>query len=166
MNTNKLIEENLFLAKKIASDKKKSLPNFIDFEDLQSAAYLGLVEAANRFDASRGIAFSTFAYPRIFGAILDYLRQNYKSEKTNVSDVDCVKAQKEDGNDLFDHIFKDFNKYDQDILRSYFIAGSTMKEIGVQYGLTESRISQLISRNKNRIRDKWEYQDFSLFLGA
>jgi hypothetical protein len=55
MNINKLIEENLFLAKKIASDRKKSVPKFVDFEELQSAAYLGLVEAANRFDENRGI---------------------------------------------------------------------------------------------------------------
>jgi RNA polymerase sigma factor (sigma-70 family) len=167
MNINKLIEENLFLAKKIASDRKKSVPKFVDFEELQSAAYLGLVEAANRFDENRGIAFSTFAYPRIFGAVLDYLRQNCKFEKTT-SETEMVQAKSKnvDENDLFEHIFKEFNKYDRDILRSYYIVGNSMKEIGQEYGLSESRISQLISKNKNKILNKWKYEDFAFYLGA
>jgi len=170
MNTNKLIEENLLLAKKIAFDKKKSLPNFVDLDDLQSAAYLGLVEAANRFDETRGIAFSTFAYPRIFGSVLDFLRQNFKFDKSNLDGEDVnfefEAPAKEDESELFDHIFKDFDKYDQDILRSYFVIGTSMKEIGNRYGVSESRISQLISRNKKRVKDKWDYQDLTYFLSA
>ncbi|MCA9075313.1 MAG: sigma-70 family RNA polymerase sigma factor [Planctomycetaceae bacterium] len=52
------------------------LPAGVDFENLESAGVLGLVEAAKQFDPSRGIAFTTFAYPRIRGAILDELRRN------------------------------------------------------------------------------------------
>jgi DNA-directed RNA polymerase specialized sigma subunit len=41
-----------------------------------------------------------------------------------------------------------------------------MKEIGQEYGLSESRISQLISKNKNKILNKWKYEDFAFYLGA
>jgi RNA polymerase sigma factor (sigma-70 family) len=107
------------------------------------------------------------AYPRIFGAVLDYLRQNCKFEKTT-SETEMVQAKSKnvDENDLFEHIFKEFNKYDRDILRSYYIVGNSMKEIGQEYGLSESRISQLISKNKNKILNKWKYEDFAFYLGA
>ncbi len=51
-------------------------PTDIDQENLQAAGLLGLVEAADQFDPSYGAAFTTFAYPRIRGAILDELRRN------------------------------------------------------------------------------------------
>ncbi len=45
-------------------------------EDLYSAGTLGLVEAANKFDASRGVPFSAYARIRIHGAIVDEIRRN------------------------------------------------------------------------------------------
>jgi len=44
-------------------------------ENLHSAGVLGLVEAANSFNPGMGVAFRTFAYPRIRGAIVDELRK-------------------------------------------------------------------------------------------
>src|SRR6185295_12275634 len=35
----------------------------------------GLIQAADSFDAARGLSFSTYAVPRIRGAILDELRK-------------------------------------------------------------------------------------------
>jgi RNA polymerase sigma factor for flagellar operon FliA len=45
-------------------------------EELVQAGELGLVEAANAFDVSRGASFTTFAYYRIRGAALDHLRKS------------------------------------------------------------------------------------------
>lgn len=47
----------------------------VEFLDLQATAMLGLCEAANRFEAERGLCFSTFSYLRIRGAMFDLLRQ-------------------------------------------------------------------------------------------
>jgi RNA polymerase sigma factor for flagellar operon FliA len=44
-------------------------------DDLWSAGALGLMEAARRFDAERGVAFETFVEHRIRGAMLDELRR-------------------------------------------------------------------------------------------
>lgn len=44
------------------------------FEDLYAAGITGLIEAADRFDPNRGVAFTTFAYYRIRGAIIDSQR--------------------------------------------------------------------------------------------
>jgi RNA polymerase sigma factor for flagellar operon FliA len=45
------------------------------FDDLWSAGAVGLLEAARRFDAGRGVTFETFVEHRIRGAMLDELRR-------------------------------------------------------------------------------------------
>ncbi|MCA9053566.1 MAG: sigma-70 family RNA polymerase sigma factor [Planctomycetaceae bacterium] len=71
-----LIIEHLPLVRHVLGRIITTLPAHVDAENLESAGVCGLVEAAGRFDDQRGIAFSTFAYPRIRGAILDELRRN------------------------------------------------------------------------------------------
>jgi RNA polymerase sigma factor for flagellar operon FliA len=53
----------------------KTLAADVDFDELVSSGAMGLMNAIDSFDASRGLAFSTFAAPRIRGAILDELRR-------------------------------------------------------------------------------------------
>ena len=55
---NKLVEENLGLATHFASQFRASR---MEFEDLVQEAYLGLMDAAERFDPARGNKFSTYA---------------------------------------------------------------------------------------------------------
>jgi RNA polymerase sigma factor for flagellar operon FliA len=50
------------------------LPSHIEAEDLHSVGVIGLIDAANKFDANRDCKFSTYAEHRIKGAILDELR--------------------------------------------------------------------------------------------
>lgn len=50
------------------------LPSHIEAEDLHSVGVIGLIDAANKFDANRDCKFSTYAEHRIKGAILDQLR--------------------------------------------------------------------------------------------
>ncbi|GIO90761.1 sigma-70 family RNA polymerase sigma factor [Paenibacillus lactis] len=45
----------------------------IDFDDLLSEAYLGLVRAYERFDPGKGFAFSTFAFKTIAGYLQSFL---------------------------------------------------------------------------------------------
>lgn len=45
-------------------------------DEFISAGYLGLVEAASRFDATRGHDFRAFAFLRIRGAIIDHIRSS------------------------------------------------------------------------------------------
>lgn len=64
---------------------------------LESFGRSGLTEAAIRFDASRGGAFSTYAWPRIRGAILDGLRalgirRRSRAQRTDDQDTRPVDA--------------------------------------------------------------------------
>ena len=71
-----LIVAHLEFVRHILAKQIVSLPDNVDSENLESAGILGLVEAAQQFDPARNVAFRTFAYPRIRGAIIDELRRN------------------------------------------------------------------------------------------
>ena len=43
-------------------------------DDFMAAGFLGLVEAAGRFDAGRGSDFRSFAFLRVRGAVIDHIR--------------------------------------------------------------------------------------------
>ena len=70
-----LLSENLNLVHHVARQLSRSLAAEADFDELASAGTMGLMTAMESFDASRGLAFSTFAVPRIRGSILDELRR-------------------------------------------------------------------------------------------
>ncbi len=71
----RLLEEHLGLVHHVARQVARSLSANVDFDELVSAGTIGLMSALEGFDAARGLAFSTFAAPRIRGAILDELRK-------------------------------------------------------------------------------------------
>lgn len=71
----KLLNEHLGLVHHVARQLSKTLAADVDFDELVSCGVIGLMNALDSFDASRGLAFSTFAAPRIRGAILDELRR-------------------------------------------------------------------------------------------
>jgi RNA polymerase sigma factor for flagellar operon FliA len=71
---NQLVEQHLQLVQAIARKVKKTLGTSIEYDDLVAYGSKGLVEAADRYDARPGVAFTTFAYYRIRGAMFDGLR--------------------------------------------------------------------------------------------
>ncbi|MFN7928230.1 MAG: sigma-70 family RNA polymerase sigma factor [Blastocatellia bacterium] len=70
-----LIEQHRPYVRALAIEIAKKLPDHLDLEDLVACGYLGLVEAADRYDARYRVSFHTFAWYRIRGAIYDSLRQ-------------------------------------------------------------------------------------------
>ena len=60
------------LARRVAA----TMPQSIDIGDLVQDGVIGLIDAAHRFDETRGIKFETFAERRIRGAMIDALRKD------------------------------------------------------------------------------------------
>jgi RNA polymerase sigma factor for flagellar operon FliA len=73
-DTDRLIETFRSYAHALGAEILRKYPR-LDKDDIQGAAELGLVEAANSFDPTRGVLFKTFAFYRIRGAIYDSLRK-------------------------------------------------------------------------------------------
>jgi RNA polymerase sigma factor for flagellar operon FliA len=70
-----LIEQHRSYVRALAVKIMRSLPLQVDLNELVAYGDIGLIEAAERYDARRGVAFTTFSYYRIKGAIYDGLRE-------------------------------------------------------------------------------------------
>lgn len=69
-----LIVEHIPLVNYLVKRMAAHLPQHLDPQDLMSAAMIGLINAADRFDPGRGVLFKTFAEQHVRGTILDELR--------------------------------------------------------------------------------------------
>ncbi|MET4162612.1 RNA polymerase sigma factor for flagellar operon FliA [Marinobacterium sp. MBR-111] len=70
-----LIEEYTPLVRRIAHHLLARLPSHVVLDDLLQAGMMGLLEAAKRYDSSKGASFETYAGIRIRGAIIDEVRR-------------------------------------------------------------------------------------------
>ena len=72
----RFIEEHEALVRSVARKLKAQFELTAELDDLVAAGFAGLWEARSRYDAARGVQFSTFAYYRVRGAILDHARKS------------------------------------------------------------------------------------------
>ncbi len=87
-----LVLGHLEYVRQICGTIAKSLPGWVDVQNLQSAGIVGLIEAAQNFVESRGVAFKTFSYPRIRGAIVDEIRRNSPLSQKVMNQVTQIRA--------------------------------------------------------------------------
>lgn len=70
-----VVREHEPLVRKLAHRVRAQFRLDTDVEELMAYGYRGLLEANERFDPTRGVQFTTFAYYRVRGAILDGVRK-------------------------------------------------------------------------------------------
>jgi RNA polymerase sigma factor FliA len=83
------------LVKYVAGRVRSGLPQTVDQADLVSEGIFGLADAIEKFDLGRGLAFPTYAVPRIKGAIIDSLRAVDwvpRSVRTKIRDAERAHA--------------------------------------------------------------------------
>ena len=71
---NLLVLEHIPLLRHIVG--RMLVPGGLDRDDLYGFGMIGLIAAADSFEPERGLKFSTYAYPKIRGAILDEVRRS------------------------------------------------------------------------------------------
>jgi RNA polymerase sigma factor for flagellar operon FliA len=69
-----LVVTNIDLVKVVVIGMAASLPSYIDRDELASAGIFGLIDAATKFDETRGTAFDAYGEWRVRGAVLDHMR--------------------------------------------------------------------------------------------
>ncbi|WP_207062443.1 RNA polymerase sigma factor FliA [Motiliproteus sp. SC1-56] len=69
------VEKYAPLVKRIAHHMLARLPSSVILEDLIQSGMIGLLEAARKYDPSKGASFETYAGIRIRGAIIDEVRR-------------------------------------------------------------------------------------------
>jgi RNA polymerase sigma factor (sigma-70 family) len=158
-----LVVSHLSLAHKLARSAKKKA-SFLNYDELESAAYLGLTEAALKFDSNLGISFETFASCRVSGAIKDYMRELSWGSRNNPVKTESFESQEEptyndkveEKVDIFEKITDPLPSINKKILRLHYVEEVKIKEIADGMGVHESRVSQILSASRNNLRQYWE----------
>ncbi|CAM2746895.1 RNA polymerase sigma factor FliA [Vibrio mytili] len=225
------IERYSVLVKRIAHHLLGRLPPSVQVDDLIQAGMIGLIEAQQNYDGSKGASFETYAGIRIRGAMLDDMRKGdwvprsvhknnreinqaiaelegklnrdptdaeiaahlemtlnqYHSALTDinsskivgiedlgVSDDVISPVDESDNNNPFKGVadesfrkalvdsIKQLPEREALVLSLYYDEELNLKEIGDVLGVSESRVSQILSQSMQRLRTKlsaWTQND-------
>lgn len=213
-----LVAEYAHLVKRIAHHLMARLPDSVQADDLVQAGMIGLLEAASKFDGSRGASFETYAGIRIRGAMLDEVRRgdwaprsvhrNARRVADAVREVEATTGKEAQDKDIAESLGVTLDEYhrmladasgarlfsfealmesdegsepaggeevasgferqafqrelaaaiadlperEQLVLSLYYDDELNLKEIGAVLGVSESRVSQIMSQSTLRLR--------------
>lgn len=170
MNVNHLVPLVMSIAMKMAGKTGWRVPT----DDLFNAGMMGLQESAARFDPKRGVQFNTFAMPRATWAMVDRLRsydhlgRQYRKRVKLGIDKNWVKdpqpmellqleatappAAIAEAKEIFEKAEQLLGVRARHVLELRFHKGLTCLEIARRLRLSESRISQIVTRSVARLR--------------
>lgn len=176
----KLVEQNLWLVGCITKAIHAKLPASVEWDDVEQAGCLGLIDAAIRHDPSLGASFVTFARWRVNGAIRDYLRSLdfvSKEERSRITAGEACEPVQMRVDDLYAQprdtaaspeelsmaaqitaqigtLMEILNGRQRTILREYYFQDRTMSQIGKGMGVKEARISQVHKKTIEQLRQE------------
>jgi len=150
-----LLEQHTVLVKRIAYHLLARLPASVIVDDLIQSGMIGLLEAANNFDNTKGASFETFAGIRIRGAMLDEIRRGdwtpRSVHKNSRMVSEAIKnLESELGRDVTD--IEVAEKLDLSLNEYHHILNevSSGKIIGIEdLGINEDAIQNLADKNSN-----------------
>lgn len=98
---------------------KQALPyrSWQNIMDVVQEGTVGLIEAVERYDPERGVAFSLFAIHRIRGRMLDFL------QKEGASDSPCMDAMQDEGGSSYKENLMDTSPTVAEQAESHELAG-------------------------------------------
>ncbi len=96
----RLLESADGLVESLATQLVRQCADAIPREDLVGYGQQGLLEAALRFDSSRGVKFRTFAHYRVRGAMIDGLRKMGPWTRRGFEHIVLLRAANEASSDL------------------------------------------------------------------
>lgn len=157
-----LIEDNMNLVYFVVN---KYYPTFQFDEDVIQEGMVGLCKAAEKFDESRGTAFSTYAVKSIINEIRMYFRLNQQpieilsldyelkgirgNEECSAADLIVGEADIDLDLISFKQFTDSLDESERELLQLLSIYNQS--EIGEKFGVSR----QIISRRKKRIESKW-----------
>ena len=176
------IDAYLPLVHRLVRQLARRLPANVQRDDLLSAGVCGLVDSLRRNGGDGGGGFAWYARTRIRGAIFDELRaQDWLSRRTRDRQAEggaeppacfvsfeeigindeCGLAGGEDPCELVEarsrcqaltRALQKLSEREQTIVARHYFDGARLKDISAELGVSEPRISQLLSRALERLR--------------
>jgi len=158
-----LYHDYLPLIKSVASKYKKE---GVPFEDLIQEGFLGLLEAKERFDPSKKVKFSTYAFYWIKKKILEAIQkekiQSLNSIELNEEILEGSIWEKTYELNIFPE--KNLTPLEQKIFELYFQQGKTLSQIAKELGIRREKVRQIkqlllrkIKINKKLTKDLYPF---------
>lgn len=159
-----LVNDNLKLAKYVAN---KFINRGIEYEELESMAFEGLVRAANNFDEKRGFCFSTFAVSCMCNAIKSELKKKRiraQSLYEPLEDGRSILETIPDKQDIYDDIaIKDtlrkamerLNEKESSVIRLLYLSNPhyTQMQAAEILGVSQAEVSRKKKKALKKIKE-------------
>ena len=170
------ISSYLPLVRRVVSQLARRLPANVERDDLLAAGAFGLVESLRRNGGSEGASFEGYARTRIRGAVYDELRaQDWLSQRARRRVIEGDRASTcfvsldeepalphaEDAGELIEArselralvaAMRGLPERERLVLCRHYFEGVRFRDIGVELGVSEPRISQIHARALDRLR--------------
>src|SRR5215211_507203 len=140
------------LVKFIAGRMASGLPSHVEEADLISYGLLGLIGAIERFDLDREIKFETFADPEGGGGQISVLDTIHDPSAVDPESV----AQASELKDRLADAIESLPERERLVVALYYYENLTLREIGEDLGVTESRVSQLHTKAVLGLRSRFQ----------
>jgi RNA polymerase sigma factor for flagellar operon FliA len=144
---NRLVMEHIPLLRHIVG--RMLVPGGLDRDDLYGFGMIGLIAAADSFEPERGLKFSTFAYAKIRGAILDEVRRSDflpRGWRERVRALDKVVSELEQENGI----------------------APTPEELAARMGVSVEEVDEILASARGAtevsIDEEWSSSQLSLLL--
>lgn len=145
----RIYQDYVSLIKSIASKYRGILP----FEDLIQEGFLGLLEAKGKFDSSKNVKFSTYAFywikKRISEAVKQERNERVRMVELNEEILSDPYTGPEDGwpdeVDIDKRILESLSQVERSVLYLHFYEGKDLSEVAKTLGLPRERVRQIKS---------------------
>lgn len=175
----KLVLNHIYLADKIAAQMFAKLKNKYSLDELKSSAYLGLIDAAEKYEINNNKPFENFARKRIKGSILDEVKDDKrynvkrgvpheqpiqslnlsacKGEEKSIQFIDLVQDKEDYLSDLLvkneiEKLLMCLDYREKEIIMMYYFGNLTQQEISQLIGLKQPAISKIIKKAIEKIK--------------
>jgi RNA polymerase sigma factor (sigma-70 family) len=170
-----LFEQHLDLARRIACGFARKLPRIVAREDIEQAALIGLHQWCSAHPDSSHPGWRSGLTTRVRGAIIDWLRAedwlprraraNGASEVLHLEDLsrkdgpgwqdilgECDESEFSARVDALAALEADMPERDRHLVIETFARDTTQRDLALELGVSEPRVSQLLTRATRKMR--------------
>lgn len=72
---NRLVMHYSYIAKSVAVKMSSTYHKYASVEEMVNHGAIALIDSLERYDPNQGVKFSTYAFTKVRGAIIDYVRK-------------------------------------------------------------------------------------------
>ena len=98
---NQLVMHYSYIAKAVAVKMSSTYHKYASVEEMVNHGAIALIDSLERYDPDQGVKFSTYAFTKVRGAIIDYVRkQDWLPRRVRQTDILITKAEEQLTNEL------------------------------------------------------------------